>query len=103
MSVRQRARTLLDYFAHRQLRTRAFDTEVPKGTLKRFYPDVANVVDINHVPDHQVDLASVPFATFIANKKQSGDPPLMHSCCGAMSVIGSTMSGASTTAPVSPT
>ena len=45
------ARTLLDYFAQHQVRTRAFDTEVPKGTLKRFYPDVTDVVDINHVPD----------------------------------------------------
>jgi hypothetical protein len=45
------ARTLLDYFAHRQVRARAFDTEVPKGTLKRFHPDVTDVVDISHVPD----------------------------------------------------
>jgi CobQ/CobB/MinD/ParA nucleotide binding domain len=45
------ARTLLDYFGDRQVRTRAFDTEVPKGTLKRFHPDVAEIVDINHVPD----------------------------------------------------
>jgi hypothetical protein len=45
------ARTLLDYFAQHQVRTRAFDTEVPRGTLKRFCPDVTDVVDINHVPD----------------------------------------------------
>ena len=45
------ARTLLDYFADRQVRARAFDTEVPKGTLKRFHPDIADIVDINHVPD----------------------------------------------------
>src|SRR5258707_13511463 len=45
------ARTLLDYFAQHQVRARAFDTEVPRGTLKRFYPDVTDVVDINHVPD----------------------------------------------------
>src|SRR5229473_897585 len=45
------ARTLLDYFADRQVRARAFDTEVPRGTLKRFHPDVTDVVDINHVPD----------------------------------------------------
>jgi hypothetical protein len=45
------ARTLLDYFGHHQVRTRAFDTEVPRGTLKRFHPDVTDVVDINHVPD----------------------------------------------------
>ena len=45
------ARTLLDYFAHKQLRVRAFDTEAPRGTLKRFHPNVTDVVDINHVPD----------------------------------------------------
>jgi hypothetical protein len=45
------ARTLLDYLAHHQIRARAFDTEVPKGTLKRFHPDVTHVVDINYVPD----------------------------------------------------
>ena len=45
------ARTLLDYFADRQVRARAFDTEVPRGTLKRFHPEMTDVVDINHVPD----------------------------------------------------
>ena len=45
------ARTLLDYFAHHGIRPRAFDTESPKGTLKRFHPDVTDVVDINYVPD----------------------------------------------------
>jgi hypothetical protein len=45
------ARTLLDYFAHHWVRVRAFDTEVPRGTLKRFHPNVTDVVDINYVPD----------------------------------------------------
>jgi hypothetical protein len=45
------ARTLLDYFGGQQLRARAFDTEVPRGTLKRFHPEVTDVVDISHVPD----------------------------------------------------
>ena len=45
------ARTLLDYFAANQVSARAFDTEAPKGTLKRFHPDVTEVVDINLVPD----------------------------------------------------
>jgi hypothetical protein len=47
------ARTVLDYFADRRVRARAFDTEVPRGTLKRFYPDLVDVVDINYVP-HQM-------------------------------------------------
>jgi hypothetical protein len=45
------ARTLLDYFDAHQIPTRAFDTEAPKGTLKRFHPDITDVVDINLVPD----------------------------------------------------
>jgi hypothetical protein len=45
------SRTLLDYFAQHHVRARAFDTEVPRGALKRFHPSVTDVVDINHVPD----------------------------------------------------
>jgi hypothetical protein len=45
------ARTLLDYFDHHKVCARAFDTEAPRGTLKRFHPAVTNVVDINYVPD----------------------------------------------------
>jgi hypothetical protein len=45
------ARTLLDYFTAHQIPARAFDTEAPKGTLKRFHPDTTDIVDINLVPD----------------------------------------------------
>ena len=31
------ARTLLDYFAYRQVRARAFDTAVTRGTLNSFH------------------------------------------------------------------
>ena len=34
------SRALLDYFIAHNIPTRAFDTESPKGTLKRFHPDV---------------------------------------------------------------
>jgi len=44
-------RTLLDYFAAHAVPTRAFDTESPRGTLKRFHPDVTEVVDVNTIPD----------------------------------------------------
>jgi len=47
------SRTLLDYFsvtAH-HVPTRAFDTESPKGTLKRFHPDIAEIVDVTSVAD----------------------------------------------------
>jgi hypothetical protein len=45
------ARTLLDYFGAHQAPTRAFDTEAPRGTLKRFHPDITEVVDVTEVPD----------------------------------------------------
>src|SRR5665647_719985 len=45
------ARTLLDYFAAHQTPTRAFDTESPRGTLKRFHPKVTEVVDVTSIPD----------------------------------------------------
>jgi hypothetical protein len=45
------SRTLLDYFTARNMPIRAFDTESPKGTLKRFHPDITEVVDVTQVPD----------------------------------------------------
>jgi len=45
------ARTLLDYFTAHHVPTRAFDTEAPKGTLKRFHPDITDVVDVTSVAD----------------------------------------------------
>jgi hypothetical protein len=45
------SRTLLDYFASRKISTRAFDTECPKGTLKRFHPSITDVVDVTSVAD----------------------------------------------------
>jgi hypothetical protein len=45
------ARTLLDYLTAHHISTRAFDTEAPKGTLKRFHPDITEIVDITSVSD----------------------------------------------------
>ena len=45
------SRTLLDYFTAHHVPTRAFDTESPKGTLKRFHPDIAEIVDVTSVAD----------------------------------------------------
>ncbi|HVZ53180.1 MAG TPA: hypothetical protein VG986_14530 [Pseudolabrys sp.] len=45
------ARTLLDYFGAHQIPTRAFDTEAPRGTLKRFHPEFTEIVDMNQVAD----------------------------------------------------
>jgi hypothetical protein len=45
------SRTLLDYFTVHQVPTRAFDTESPRGTLKRFHPDATEVIDMTQVAD----------------------------------------------------
>ena len=45
------SRTLLDYFGAHQTPTRAFDTEAPRGTLKRFHPDQTEIVDVTQVAD----------------------------------------------------
>ena len=45
------ARTLLDYFSAHHAPTRAFDTESPRGTLKRFHSEITEVVDVNEVAD----------------------------------------------------
>jgi hypothetical protein len=45
------SRTLLDYFTAHQIPTRAFDTEAPRGTLKRFHSDITDIVDMNQVAD----------------------------------------------------
>ncbi len=45
------ARTLLDYFTAHHVPTRAFDSEAPKGTLKRFHPETSDIVDATSVAD----------------------------------------------------
>lgn len=59
------SRALLDFFARKNILTRAFDTENPRGTLKRFYPNITEIVDLGNVA-HQMrildtlDTANVP-------------------------------------------
>lgn len=44
-------RTLVDYFTAHHVPLRAFDTEAPRGTLKRFHPELTEVVDMTKIPD----------------------------------------------------
>jgi hypothetical protein len=44
-------RTLLDYYEAKKVPIRAYDTEAPHGTLKRFHTNVTEVVDIASIPD----------------------------------------------------
>src|SRR6516225_4357234 len=63
------SRTLLDYFSANNVATRAFDTESPRGTLKRFHPDVTEIVDISTTADQMKILdtlnAMIPSVTVI--------------------------------------
>lgn len=45
------ARTLLDYLGAHQVPTRAYDTETPRGTLRRFHPESTEIVDVTAVAD----------------------------------------------------
>jgi hypothetical protein len=45
------SRAMLDYLIAHNVPTRAFDTESPKGTLRRFHPDLTDVVDITTTAD----------------------------------------------------
>src|SRR6201985_872382 len=45
------SRTLLDYFSANNVPTRAFDTEAPRGTLKRFHPGITEIVDMTTTAD----------------------------------------------------
>ena len=63
------SRTVLDYFSANNVATRAFDTESPRGTLKRFHPDVTEIVDISTTADQMKILdtlnAMIPSVTVI--------------------------------------
>jgi hypothetical protein len=45
------SRVILDYFSPRGLATRAFDTESPKGSLKRFFSSITEVVNLRDSDD----------------------------------------------------
>jgi hypothetical protein len=44
-------RTLIDYLGSKNIPRRAFDTESPKGNLKRFHSDITDVVDVTSAAD----------------------------------------------------
>jgi hypothetical protein len=44
-------RLLIDFLNMSGLHVRAFDTQAPTGSLRRFYPDVAKIMDIRDVRD----------------------------------------------------
>ena len=57
------SRALLDFLARRNILARAFDTEHPRGTLHRFYPEVAPVIDLTAVADQMKVLDTLETAS----------------------------------------
>src|SRR5437588_12984788 len=53
------ARTLLDYFSANNVATRAFDTENPRGTLKRFHPAITETVHMTPTSDQRQIFATL--------------------------------------------
>jgi len=49
------SRALLDFFVRKSVLSRAFDTENPRGQLKRFYPGLTEVIDLGNVA-HQMKM-----------------------------------------------
>jgi len=45
------SRALLDFLERNNVMARAFDTENPRGTLNRFYPNKAQIIDLANVAD----------------------------------------------------
>jgi hypothetical protein len=81
------ARTLLDYFGAHQTPVRAFDTESPRGTLKRFHPDLTEVVDMTEVADQMKifdTLGSAPAQVTVIDVRAG----LLSSTLQALSDIG---------------
>lgn len=81
------ARTLLDYFGAHHIPVRAFDTEAPRGTLKRFHPDITEVVDVTQVADQMkiFDTLGGPDAKVTVIDVRAG---LLSSTLKALSEIG---------------
>ena len=88
-------RTLLDYLPTKGVAARAFDTEFPRGTLKRFFPKVTEVVDITTAADQmkvldtlttsEVKVSTAPIVS-ATNFDQLND--LIHKTPTAYNLIG---------------
>jgi len=76
------ARTLLDYFMAHHVPTRAFDSESPRGTLKRFHPENCEIVDITSVADQMqiIDTLSTTDASVTVIDVRAGQlSPMLRS------------------------
>lgn len=78
-------RTLLDYLGARQIPRRAFDTEAPRGTLKRFHPDITDVVDVTSAADQMKIFDTINAAEVTVIDVRAG---LLSATLGALRDIG---------------
>ncbi len=78
-------RTLLDYLAARHIPRRAFDTESPKGTLKRFHPDITEIVDVTQAQDQMKIFDTINAAEATVIDVRAG---LLSTTLGALRDIG---------------
>ena len=82
--------------------------EWDEATHSSYFKRIKDAVEItipklSEMATEQVELASVPFVTFIANKKRKARRRPIRSCCGAMCGIGSGGSGQNMIVSTSPT
>jgi hypothetical protein len=56
------SRALVDYLGRKGVSVRAFDTEYPRGTLKRFHPSITEVIDFSNVADQMKVLDTIDTA-----------------------------------------
>jgi hypothetical protein len=78
-------RTLLDYYEAKKVPTIAYDTEAPRGTLKRFHPDVTEIVDLASTPDQMRVLDTLKASDVILIDIRAG---LLMSTLSALQDIG---------------
>jgi len=50
------SRALIDYFEQENIKMRVFDTEYPRGNLKRFHEDIVQIVNITSTQDQMLIL-----------------------------------------------
>ena len=74
------ARFILDFLGQNRIRTRAFDTEAPRGTLYHFHPDETTIVDLTATSDQMKifdTLMSSPQRVSLIDVRAGGLTPVL--------------------------
>ncbi len=78
------SRLLIEYLLAHEVPVRAFDTESPRGTLKRFHPDITEIVDMTETTDQMrvIDtIGDAPLANVI-DVRAGQLTPILHALEG---------------------